>query len=957
MVQKFKNIVLIICCCIAISSLAQMPGTKIFTLGAEYQEPPHINTIYQLKNGYILLGTTKGLYKFDGITFSPFEQAENVPDTVTSICELTDKEILIGYSNGFIGHLQNNQIVTDSIEEGFPKVAVTKIIATKNNVVWLATAGEGVYFYKNKRLYNIDTADGLTDDFVYDLCAGNANQVVAATDKGINICTAEGKNKVTEHYTSVNGLPDNIVRSLFITEREKVWLGMQDGGVSKYDIITRDASKKLNWQYGQVNAITVINTSVFVATEDNGLLVFNRDANDNISGLQYKDDQLKKISCMLLDHEGNIWLGGNNLLIRSSASNVQPLITLDKTTTENLHSLLWSRDSSIWFNTITGVTQLKESNGMWEQKNFLIPNVNGASISTIFEDIKGLIWIGTLGKGIIILNPVTGTQYVLKEIPELINTNVISITGRDSSIWISAFEATVRVNLQKDGMSSINYAGEQNLGNKYVYNILQDKYNNVWFATDGKGIIKYQNGKFSPLQQPAGGYGNVVYKMIEDSNGNTWFSTYDKGLIKYDGKTFTRFTTSQGLSDMNITGLSISGDNIFLIHKNNVDLINTKSGNITYLDADQGINNINTDLNALATDKNGNVYFVADSILYKYNSAKEIVLRPIVMIDRIQLFLNDINVKNGHVFKYNENNLSFYYTGLYYSQSNRIQYQYKLEGYDKNWVSTKDRLKNFPQLPPGTYTFKVRVSLNQNFSASSEAAYTFTIEQPFWRQLWFIALSVIALAAILYVIIKQREKSIEKYNKLEREKIRSQLETLRNQINPHFLFNSFNTLISEIEENPDKAVLYVEHLSDFYRNIVVHREKDLISLQEEIYILKDYCFIQQKRYGEALKISITIPAEQQKIYYIVPLALQLLFENAVKHNTISAAHPLCIELFTENDECLIVRNNINKKFTPEKGSSMGLQNIQKRYLLLSNKNVIVENDGKSFIVKIPLIKP
>jgi hypothetical protein len=478
----------------------------------------------------------------------------------------------------------------------------------------------------------------------------------------------------------------------------------------------------------------------------------------------------------------------------------------------------------------------------------------------------------------------------------------------------------------------------------------------VWFATDGKGIIQYEDGKFKSLQQPKDGYGNVVYKLVQDKQGNIWFSTYDKGLVKYDGKSFTRFTTGQGLSDMNITGLCVSGDNLFLIHKSDVDIIDTRSGNISYLDADQGINNINTDLNALASDPDGNVYFVADSILYKYNASKETLLRPLVMIDRVQLFLNDINVENGHVFQHNQNNLSFYYAGLYYSQPNRIQYQYKLEGYDKNWVSTKDRVKNFPQLPPGTYTFKVRVSLNQNFSAAYESAFTFTIAEPFWRQLWFIVLAILALAAVFYLIIHQREKSIEKYNRLEREKIRSQLETLRNQINPHFLFNSFNTLISEIEEHPDKAVLYVEHLSDFYRSIVVHREKDLISLEEEINILNDYCFIQQKRYGEALKINISISKEQQKEYYIVPLALQLLFENAVKHNSISRERPLHIDLFIESGH-LVVRNNINKKFTPEKGSSMGLQNIQKRYLLLSSKNVIVENDGRFFVVNIPLIKP
>ena len=153
--------------------------------------------------------------------------------------------------------------------------------------------------------------------------------------------------------------------------------------------------------------------------------------------------------------------------------------------------------------------------------------------------------------------------------------------------------------------------------------------------------------------------------MAEDKNGNIWFSTYNKGLVKYDGKTFTRFTTAQGLSDMNITGLAGAEDNILLLHKNSIDLINTNSGNIIYFDDEQGINNLITDLNALTSDAEGNVYFVSDSMLFKYNAAKQVVLRPGVMIDKIQLFLTDTSVQNGHVFKYKENNLSFYYTAVY----------------------------------------------------------------------------------------------------------------------------------------------------------------------------------------------------------------------------------------------------------------------------------------------------
>src|SRR4051812_8668374 len=107
MVHLIKNINLFFCCCIAVSSLAQVPGTRIYTLSGEYQEQPRINTLYQVKEGYILAGTTKGLYRFDGINFFEFSKAPDVPDDVTAICELPDKNILLGFSDGKMGKLQN----------------------------------------------------------------------------------------------------------------------------------------------------------------------------------------------------------------------------------------------------------------------------------------------------------------------------------------------------------------------------------------------------------------------------------------------------------------------------------------------------------------------------------------------------------------------------------------------------------------------------------------------------------------------------------------------------------------------------------------------------------------------------------------------------------------------------------------------------------------------------------
>ena len=191
---------------------------------------------------------------------------------------------------------------------------------------------------------------------------------------------------------------------------------------------------------------------------------------------------------------------------------------------------------------------------------------------------------------------------------------------------------------------------------------------------------------------------------------------------------------------------------------------------------------------------------------------------------------------------------------------------------------------------------------------------------------------------------------------LQQEKIQFQFQVLGSQVNPHFLFNSFNTLISTIEDNPKAAVDYVEQLSEFFRNIVNYRDKDVITLGEEINLLKTYFYLQQKRYGDNLKLTIDISEEAKKQLFIPPLTLQLLLENAIKHNAVSKETTLFIDLFIENGNRLVLRNNINPKLSQQAGTGMGLQNIINRYNILSKEQVQVNNNGQYFTVSLPALK-
>jgi hypothetical protein len=201
----------------------------------------------------------------------------------------------------------------------------------------------------------------------------------------------------------------------------------------------------------------------------------------------------------------------------------------------------------------------------------------------------------------------------------------------------------------------------------------------------------------------------------------------------------------------------------------------------------------------------------------------------------------------------------------------------------------------------------------------------------------------------------QLQKTVTEKANLERHYVESQLEGLRNQVNPHFLFNSLNTLIYLIPEDADKAVRFVQQLSKVYRYVLESRDAKTILLGEELKFLHSYIFLQKERFGENLQVELSDLTDRNN-QAIVPLSLQLLFENAIKHNVISTEKPLKIEVFAENG-ALIVRNNLQKKNQIMESTGVGLQNIKDRYQLLSQKPVDVIVSTQFFTVAIPLLNP
>ena len=220
---------------------------------------------------------------------------------------------------------------------------------------------------------------------------------------------------------------------------------------------------------------------------------------------------------------------------------------------------------------------------------------------------------------------------------------------------------------------------------------------------------------------------------------------------------------------------------------------------------------------------------------------------------------------------------------------------------------------------------------------------------------YFVSFSIIALYEAVY-FYAQLNTSITEKEQARQAQIRSELDGLRNQVNPHFLFNSLNTLMHIVGEDQELAKRFLQRLSKVYRYILESRTSPLIPLAEELKFIEAYVFLQQERFQGNLEVEITIdPVFKQ--HRIVPLSLQILFENAIKHNIISKQHPLLVEVFVNEHLQLVVRNNLQRKRQVLDSTQAGLENIRQRYAYFSKEAIDIEESEQYYTVTLPLIHP
>jgi hypothetical protein len=220
--------------------------------------------------------------------------------------------------------------------------------------------------------------------------------------------------------------------------------------------------------------------------------------------------------------------------------------------------------------------------------------------------------------------------------------------------------------------------------------------------------------------------------------------------------------------------------------------------------------------------------------------------------------------------------------------------------------------------------------------------------------IWLIATLFVSFWIYKFIlsIIKKQESKV-KEQKIIAGTASAKFETLKNQIDPHFLFNSLNVLSSLIEENPENAQRFTTSLSKVYRYVLEQKDKDLVPIEEELAFAKTYMNLLQMRFENSLTYEVRIENVDSEAK-VVPLSLQLLLENAVKHNVISEQKPLHIQIYIEKD-ALVIQNNFQKKAVLQDGQGVGIQNIISRYDIITDRKVTIEQNENTFTVKLPIL--
>lgn len=903
------------------------------------QQRPSIVCLAQDTEGLLWVGSDIGLLRTDGERTVAILRSER--EHVLALAPY-GRGVVAAFSSGLVLGCTAMGCDTLLAEPELATFPVRAFAVADDGGLWLATHGAGLWYLHNADLVRFGTSNGLPDLNVNDAVAIANGSVVVATDQGLAHCTPNG---VQEVYSEAQGAPDNLVLSLTSNTDGTVLAGTDRAGVFSWKpggTGGRVAPLGSIWRHGAVTQLLQEQGRVWAATAS-GIVV--KDVG-SFAG-SYSQPGQDAAKDVIVDRDGAVWwCTGTEFLYRAEPE-VLVVPTHEGLDLRKITAICADAEDRIWFATPQGL--FNHSAAFTEDASVQRIPVRvdpRTPIVSLAAQRNGTIWVATFGSGVKAIDT-AGRVTSFTEADGLLNDNVLSVRCHENEVVVGTLDGVGRYDRGR-------FLRADQGGTGFVYDVLPLPSGRILVATDGNGIRTIEGGTTGSGSRDERG---TYYSLVVDHLGRTWAAGPGTGLCAVAETGMECIGRSQDAFKADLFALGRWGERIVAFGSAGVSAFDLRTSAWMDVTAMLGLSGMEAELNAVCTDSRGGLWFACDKGLFRLDPrGKGSIMAVPVVITEVHLGSAAIDPLEHLETTHDRNDLSFNFSGIHYAEPGAVRFEYRLLGYDERLRTTAERQVSYAMLPPGDYTFQVRASLGQELPDHEPwTSWSFTVLPPWYGRPWVQFLVLVLSVGIVVIYVRSRERRMRLRQRLEQDRVRYQLEALRSQVDPHFLFNSFNTLVELIESEPHRAVGHVDRLSDFFRSMLTLRDKELITLREELALLNTYFGLEQERFGPAVELVLELPDAVMQ-HRVVPLTLQLLLENALKHNAATPLHPLRVEVSLK-EGMVQVSNLRSPRMTKPRSTGFGLQSIRQRYADLDPRPMQVDVTEERFTVHIPLIPP
>lgn len=921
--------------------------------------------IHSDKNGRLWIGFETGLMEYDYSKkqFRRIPQLSNL--FISSLCSESNDVLYIGTNKGLYRFDVNTGKVFDYANSLIAKhSALNKNriyhIKLKNNILYLGTGKGLVYFNIKNDEAQLEQNELLTNFPVTYLDVDKSGNVWLCSFAKIKLAKLHVRDKKVEIFDYVLDINKDEqpyhVPGCVIDSKDRLWVITTQVGLMEYDSINNSFIKHLHQENIPSSPIGNSYRCIFedatgliwLGFDVEGINYFNPDKNLFSTILPFPEKSNASLNrvgrAISTDDKGNIWMGNHDgLSMYNPVENTYKIFRNEIGKKQILYSnhirsLLCDDENNVWIGTSTGVNKY---NAKTKKIEFIDEKKLPLSFyNSINKDNSGNVWFCTNDSASLYWYSVKeksfhniSTHPQLKKYKGFAPTSYV-LEDSKNRIWIS-FARKGAVMFDKNSLQTKHFIATDSIGNNLIGNqvidIKEDKKGVVWLATfNGITGIDIDKNSIHSLNIKNGLAGNMTGAIAIDNNDRIWAGV-NGGLtmIDTDRKNIKTFTETDGISS---TGFpehaGLTGKNGHIMFPSNIGYISFDPGNYK-------------------TETYHYNFYISDCRILE---------------NKVINFNEEENIPELNL-SYKETSFTFRFVALNYKNPGNTFYAYKLEGFENEWHYTSEPYAAFTNVPGGNYKFLLKSADNKfNWGKISAKQVNVNLATIFYKTTLFKIISVLSLFLLCYFFYNYRSKQQQqlyslknKAQSLEKEKATAMFENLKQQLNPHFLFNSLTSLSGLIEMDQASASRFLNQMSVIYRYILKNADAETVSLKEELDFVKMYVNLQKTRFSEGLEVNINVPAEFHH-YKIAPVTLQNLIENAIKHNVIDKYRPLRIDIYIENRDYIVVENNLQKKVVVETSNQRGLKQFISLYRFLSHLPIIIENDNETmFKIKIPLI--